>query len=554
MPKKVYLNDMKISSDLNKVSFKSAIVNINAVSDTHGELAMANNALETMRNLSNDIFVKEGKGKKNIFAICGDWFMSGAKKGFSSNPEKPLAFFQLDILNEFINQINSIQNNSVLFVAGNHEFDGGAALFDKVCSKLNAEIIMTNLKKYKSPALIESADKILKQKIIEIEDDKNPDLKHKVLFLGISPVNMSAYKKDLQGIEFLNNSPSYQANITKNDYLKTLESCKRQIARFKRKNPNGIVVLLNHTGVGFADNLAKESNVDLVLNGHEHKNNIRNVNDTLIVEMSQNFEKMVNAKLKIDDRGKLSNIELKTYYPAKDKTDGPITELYNKLLGEDLMPKYSITTRNPNLTQLDIKFIRNKNNYLSNFVTDSVLEEIKKIRPDVDFFALNSSSIRHSLKISKKPEISNFDIINVLSGINDDEGNIVISEVTGKQILEMVLDNVLNNNIAPQKNSLIQYSGLKINKTNLLKAFVQRAPKEELINNIFDASTNEPIILNKKYKMANVIKYFNKTKNQRIKAIKDNAESLNVTVQELFKKHFETSDGNLTAKLDVRIK
>ena len=67
MPKKVYLNDMKISSDLNKVSFKSAIVNINAVSDTHGELAMANNALETMRNLNKDIFVKEGKGKKNIF-------------------------------------------------------------------------------------------------------------------------------------------------------------------------------------------------------------------------------------------------------------------------------------------------------------------------------------------------------------------------------------------------------------------------------------------------------------------------------------------------------
>ncbi len=545
---------MKICSDFNRLSFKSAVININAVSDTHGELARANNALETMKELNQDIFVKEGKGRKNIFAICGDWFMSGAKKGFSQDPDKPLAFFQLDILNEFINQINSIQNNTVLFTAGNHEFDGGVSLFDKICSKLNAEIIMTNLKKYKSPALIESGDKILKQKIIEIEDDKNPDLKYKVLFLGICPVNMSAYKKDLKGVEFLNNSPSYQANITKNDYLKTLENCKRQIARFKRKNPNGIVVLLNHTGVGFADNLANESNVDLVLNGHEHKNNIRNVNNTLIVEMSQDFNKLVNAKLKIDDDGKLSNIKLKTYHPAEDKTNGPITELYNKLLGEDLKPKYCIKTKNPKLTQLDIKFIRNKNNYLSNFVTDSVLEEIKKIQPNVDFFALNSSSIRHPLKISKEPAISNFDIINVLSGINDDEGDIVISEVTGKQILEMILDNVLNNNIAPQKNSLIQYSGLKINRTNLLKAFVQRAPKEELINNIFDASTNEPIILNKKYKIANVIKYFNKTKNQRIKAMKDNADSINVTVQELFKKHFENSDGNLTADLDVRIK
>ena len=307
---------MKISSylNLNKLSFKSATVNINAVSDTHGELSRADNVLQTMRELKQDIFVKEEQGKKNIFAICGDWFMAGAKKGFTQNPDKPLALFQLDILNEFINQINSIQNNSVLFAAGNHEFDGGVPLFDKIASRLNAEIIMTNLKKYKSPALIESADKILKQKIIEVEDDKNPDLKHKVLFLGISPVNMSAYKKDLRGIEFLNNSSAYQANITKNDYIKTLENCKRQIARFKRRNPNGIVVLLNHTGVGFADNLAVESNVDLVLNGHEHKNNIRTVNDTLIVEMSQDFNKLVNAKLKIDDNGKLSCIELKTKY------------------------------------------------------------------------------------------------------------------------------------------------------------------------------------------------------------------------------------------------
>ena len=122
---------MKICSDFNRLSFKSAVININAVSDTHGELARADNALQTIKDLNQDIFVKEEKGKKNIFAICGDWFMAGAKKGFTQNPDKPLALFQLDILNEFINQINSIQNNSVLFTAGNHEFDGGVSYLIK---------------------------------------------------------------------------------------------------------------------------------------------------------------------------------------------------------------------------------------------------------------------------------------------------------------------------------------------------------------------------------------------------------------------------------------
>ena len=48
---------MKIQSiNYSNQTFKSATININAFSDTHGELVLANNALEDMRNRQQDIF------------------------------------------------------------------------------------------------------------------------------------------------------------------------------------------------------------------------------------------------------------------------------------------------------------------------------------------------------------------------------------------------------------------------------------------------------------------------------------------------------------------
>ena len=125
---------MKVSS-LNYInpSFKSAHVSINVVSDTHGELLLANSALEEMKKRNRDIFCRNEKGNANVFAVCGDWFMDGGKKGYVSNPQKPLAMFQLEILNEFFNQVKTIADNTtMLFTTGNHEFDGGVPLLDEI--------------------------------------------------------------------------------------------------------------------------------------------------------------------------------------------------------------------------------------------------------------------------------------------------------------------------------------------------------------------------------------------------------------------------------------
>ncbi|MCD7878677.1 MAG: metallophosphoesterase, partial [Candidatus Gastranaerophilales bacterium] len=462
-----------------------------------------------------------------------------------------------DIINSFIGEMTKfVPDLQSLFTPGNHEFDGGLKLLKKLLSSLNAKILVTNLDTENSPLFKDITDNnhLVNQKIFTVEDNKNPAIKNKLLFLGISPVNMPAYQKSLDGIKFIDNIQKTQKNVEKEDYRKTLDDCKRRIKEFKDTYPNGVVVLMAHTGVGFADNLAKESSVDLVFDGHEHKDTIRVVNGTPIIPLSMNFKKIVNAKIHFDDNGKLGKgIEIKSFCPLDFKKQGPIHNLYNNLLGKDLDKKYSIKTPNPNINILDITDIRKGNNYLANFVTDSVLEELNKTNPDIDFFALNSSAIRHPLPVSKKPSVSNFEVMNVLAGICENDGKIMTTNINGQGLLYLILDNFIFNQDSPEKNPLIQYSGLKIDKTNLMKNLDKNKTEKELSKFVIDKKTNQPIDLNKNYKIANVEKYFNKSLNPNIKELKKSSEYLPYTVQDLFKQHFRNSNGTLTAQCDNRI-
>lgn len=538
-------------------TFKGATININAFSDTHGEIFLANSALEEMKQRKTDIFVPQEKGNANITAVCGDWFMDGNKKGYKTAPNKESGKFQLDIFNEFMKQLKKIApNNKTLFTSGNHEFDGGVELLAKIFENINAEVLMTNLDLQNSPAFEASISdgKIINQKIIEVEDDKNPDLKHTVLFLGISPVNMVYYQRNLKGLTFTENIDKSQHSVTKEDYQKTLSDCKDRIRKFKENNPKGHVVLLSHTGVEFADNLAKEAPIDLIFDGHEHKDDIRIVNRTPIVPLSLNFQKIVNAKIKLDDNSEIDNINIKSFSPLTNKTRGPLFRLYQKIFKDDLKPIYSIKTPESQIKKLDISGIREGNNFLANFVTDSILEEAKKIDPNIDFFAINASAIRRCLKTSDKPSISSFDVNNVLSGIKEEEGQIMTTQVTGKELAYLVVDNFLFNRKAPNSNPLIQYSGLIVDRTNLLKAYEKNASLELCTQFITDANTGKRIEADKIYKIANVEKYFDKTRNAEISELKKRSAYLGCNVQKLFNEHFTSSENNLFAKCDIRIK
>jgi 2',3'-cyclic-nucleotide 2'-phosphodiesterase (5'-nucleotidase family) len=548
---------MNINNYGKLTSFGAATVNINAFSDTHGSLKLANCALEEMRNRQNDIFCKSEKGKQNILSVSGDWFMDGGKKGYISNPTKETQKYQLDIFNEFVNQIKGMASDTIsLFTPGNHEFDGGVELLDDVLSNINADVIVSNLDIENSNGFAKSisGNKIINEKIIEVDDDEDLNIKHKILFLGVSPVNLSTYQPKLDGVKLLDNVSKPQRFVKKEDYETTLKDCKNRINKFRDENPRGIVILMSHTGVNFADTLANESNVDLIFDAHEHKDETRFVNGTPIVALSQNFEKIANAKINISADEMIRKITLQSFSPLHNKTKGILANLYEKLFEKDIKPQYSIQTENKDITSLDIKNIRSGNNYLANFVTDSVLEELKKKDDSIDFFALNATAMRTPLSVSDEKSISPLDIMNVLVGIKEEDGQIMKTDLMGIDIVYLVIDNIIFNKDMPQKNPLIQYSGLIVDKTSILQGLEESMPFEELSKYIIDERTGKPVELYKPYTIANVEKFFNKSSNAAIRKIKDISVYTGDTVQSLFKQHFQNSNGILYAKCDTRIK
>lgn len=538
-------------------AFKGATININAFSDTHGELSLANNALEEMRLKKNRVFAPQKQGCKNITAISGDWFIDGSRKGYISHPEMPNGIFQLTIFNKFMTELRKLApDNTVIFTPGNHEFDGGVDLLNDIFSEIDAEVLMTNLEPEKSTAFedVIKGNKLVTEKVVEVEDDKNPDLKHKVLFLGISPVNLVSYQKNLDGVSLIDNVNKSQALVKPEDYQKTFDFCKEKISEFKKDNPKGFVIVLSHTGVNFADNLAKESDINLVFDGHEHKEDVRLVNGTPVIPLSQNFKRIVNARLKIDDNGNLEYLKIKLFSPLNNPIKGVLTRLYRELFTKDIEKKYSIIIDNPSIKELETHNIRTGNSHLANFVTDAVLSEIRKRDESIDFFALNSSAIRHPLSVSKEASISPFDVLNVLGGIKEEDGQIMTTEVSGQELAMIVVDNISFNKIDQNKNPLIHYAGLIIDRTKILEAMERGENPEQMTKYIRNTNTGKLINPRRKYKIANVEKYFNKSNNPNIKEMKEHSEFIGSSVQEEFKKHFENSGGRLYAKCEQRIK
>lgn len=532
---------MQINSFSSNINFKGATINYNAMSDVHGNLELADRGYQTLMKNEKDVFEKEEKGKKNFLVIGGDWFISGGKTGYLTDPTKPLIKFQTEMLNRFIGKIKEkYPRTKSIFVPGNHETDGGVELFHQAMRNIDADVIATNLDFENSTGLYEAIreGKIVREKITTVPDDKDPEKEYPVLNLGIMPVNLEYYLNDHKGLELIENYRIPQKFVSPNQTQKTRALIKQRIEQFRDENPSGIVVLTCHTGVNLADELAKESDIDLAFDAHEHKDETRYVNGTPIIALSQNFQKIANAKIIIDDNGK-KEIQIKELRPYEGSIQqGELGRFYKTLFEKDVVPVYSITS--DGIAALSTDNIRNKNNHLANFVLDSIREEIREYDPTVQIFALNASAIRSGFKISKdSPKTSPIEIANCMTGINHKVANVVVNDVSGKELAYMILDNFLFNRVDTEKNPLVHYSGLKIDKTGFMAAYDRGIIGDELCRYITLTDTDETIDPNKKYRIANVEKYFNKAADDKIKKMYESSEHLGINIHDLFKSHFK---------------
>lgn len=516
------LATMKIQPIKNAQEFRAGIVNINAFSDSHGQLDQGGAMYYDMQTNSNSVFLKEGAGKKNVLAISGDWFMAGNTKGYKTNPEYNNQKYQTIFLNKFIQNLRKFSPNmSVILSLGNHEFDAGEKDLVKSMQQVRGNVILTNANFENSSPLRKLAhqEKLTKSKVVEVQDDKDPKLKHKVLFVGVAPGNMCYYNKKIKNIEFSDNVKKPQSEILPQDVKNTIKAVEDEILGFKKENPNGAVVLMDHFAGTFFDEIAKKDlPIDVILGAHEHKDESFVLNNgTKVVKLSQNFQKYENIKIKFGDDGKIEDIKMKDYYPKDTDGTTALDKFYRKLFKKDLRTQYTIPAQE-GLCELSLKGVRNSNSHLANYICDVIFHQIKKDYPQTDFFALNASAIRGPLKVGEKP-INNTHLITILNGIKEEEATIVITKASGDEVLDIICENLAQNLVQPQKNPLYQFSGLKINKTAILEGMDRCASKKDLIYFITLADTNEPLELDKTYNFANVEKFFIKGKTDIIKKL-----------------------------------
>ncbi len=544
------------------LSFGSAVLNINSLSDSHGSLERLDTFYQNIEANKEEVIIDDSKkGNKNVLFLVGDWFMSGATGGYRSKKDANSHYFQIEFFNAFVDKMKGLcKGLTTYFVPGNHETDGGRYEFKRVLKAIKAKILMTNLDYNNSPLLCDEINngKIVQKNILEIEDDKDPNKVHKALFLGINPVNMEYYQRDMNGINFINQPFKSQKKLTEKDFKETLDETIQLIEEFKQENPKGIVIIGVHTGADFAQKLAERegNNISVIFNAHEHKNGFSEINGTKIIELSQNFKKYANVKFYIDDDDNLS-VKIAEHYPFSEphsKTKGYFGSFFDEIFQEDLVKEYKIEASNPDIQTLDDDNVRTTNSFLANFITDTILSEIQKTNPEVDIFGISSTAIRRSLPLKHAGGADNLRMLEVLGGIVEKDANIFKNEVSGQIFLDIIMDNLLFNRLAPERNGLIQYSGVIIDKKSLLKDYYSGKSQNELAEHIIIAKDNKPLDLEKTYTIANVEKYFIKSKNKLInETLYNEAEPLGLNARALFKEQMDENKDNLYAKCDVRI-
>ncbi|MCR4881038.1 MAG: hypothetical protein K6A44_03705 [bacterium] len=498
------------------------------MADNHGDILGLPQVIKTMQAHSDEILENgNAPSTENILAISGDYFMNPGKKAMLTKPRKTFGDVQFTFLKKLIFDIKKYfgpnSNFHTIYTPGNHCYGGGDEwLYNKLEKEedIRMDTIMSNIDLEKSPLLarlLKKSNNLSTQKIYEIKDDKNPNLKNHVLFLG---VNIPSYyynpKELLKYTTFLDQTTKNDAAMDKKDLSKTIKELNRAIRKFKEKHPRGAVVLMSHLGNKLSNIIAENvPNINVILNAHDHKDFCTLIGSTQILSHGQNNKFFRTVNLFFDDDGNLKLIRNAKYntapYIRQARNDDNLQDFVNRELKEDLKPlvKFDEKSGTPEETVFD-NSMRYKNSVLGNYITTAIKDAAAKRYPNIDVVGIPSTIIRSGLRSNiNRTTFNNIDLINMFKGVDESVSGLRVAELTGEELLYLVAENVVNNLKSPTRNALILWSDIQVNK----KMFAKDGSKFELAIKIRNPKTGkfEKINSKKKYNVLLTDKYLLKT-------------------------------------------
>ncbi len=530
-------------------SFKAARVNILAKADEHGYVSRSAQFYDTVQRNQSDIFQKpEDSSSLNLMLLPGDIFMNPSKKGFRTHSRKTNGDIQADFLNTSIQSIKKLLGPKArfdaVFTPGNHDFDGGDKTFFNLLKNVDVTPVMTNIDYRKSTALkMLEKNKVVNSKIYQIPDDKNPNLNHHVMILGVTIPSMDFYNPGLmKGMQFVDNCNKKDSQISEKDLAATFELLNKKVRRFKQEFPKGAVILMSHTGTPISSMIRDNvPGINEILNGHDHMNFSSTRGITHISSLGQNNEMFKSIRLNFDDNGDLDLRETNTYFtnthPLSGKEPNPMQDLYDYALKKDIQS--IITLKCPEIED-ELSYsdeIRYKNSYLANYLTSSVKKALKEHDPDIAAVGIQSSIIRGGIKNGS----TNIDLMKVFDGVSEDLSTICSGPISGENLVGLIGENIKTNIKAPTRNTIIQWSDIFVNRS-----MIEKNPDCDLFDAIKirnkDTRQFERIKPDGIYKIAIAEKYLVKDDIEFPKKIRKDMKPIGKTYDELFRQNLEFFD------------
>ncbi|MGM9994293.1 MAG: metallophosphoesterase [Candidatus Avigastranaerophilus sp.] len=537
--------------------FGAAQLNILATSDNHGNVHSLPKLVKTVEVNKDDIFEKaEEPSTLNIFAIAGDWFINPSKKGFITREKMKNGDIQLQFLRKTIESVHKVAGKNTsfdaLFTMGNHDLDGGDKFIYRVINNAPMKTLVTNVDTENSPVIASmlqgKESKVAKSIVYEIPDDKNPELKHKVMFVGVTIPTMDFYNPGLlKKLNFFDNGNKKDADLNESSIQKTIDAIAEEVNAFKAENPKGAVVLMSHMGNRLSkiirDNVPQ---INVILNGHDHKSLTSLKGKTNINSLGQDNELIKSLNLRFNDDGDLETIDMNPFFSALTLDDNmdkhPLQLFLNENFSRDREPIVSLHDLGGGESGLDYgSEIRYSNSYLANYLTSAVKRSVRSIQPNVFAVGIQSSIIRGGIKNGS----NNLDLMKVFDGVSEDLSNLQIGDVTGKELTGLITENVLSNLKAPTRNTIIHWSDIQVDRTLMAKIQAGESKKDykdaiKVRNQL--TKKFEPINLNSIYKIVLPEKYLVKDDIKWPGLIRNKFVSLHRTYDELFRQYLDDID------------